>query len=155
MNKEEWLKETFDEISKDLQGKNSLSYLDFLKIRNFKLNNHSRATEEEISRITEEAFSLAKEDKISEAVKTLLKLHGVRVPVASAILAFYNKDKFAIVDNRVIKGIFKRKWIDQEKFNLWLNKYLTSADIYEEYILLLRKKSKNLRELEFELFAEG
>jgi len=149
MEKEEWYKKEFEDISKLISKSNSLSLCDFLRIRNFKIRNSSRADEGRIKHITQKALELAEEDKIKEAVEGLCKLDGVRIPIASTILAMKYPDKYAIIDINVIKALDKEKE--------WSKHYLTDSDIYKEYTLIMRKLAKNkglinLRELEFELF---
>jgi hypothetical protein len=144
----EWYKKEFEKINSDIVNKESLSYFDFLRIRNFKLQNSSIEDEEHIKAITEKAFKFAKEGKIKEAIKILLGLNGVAIPIASTILAMRFPDKYAIIDRRVIKQLGK---------NEWLKKYLSSPEIYEEYILLMRKTKPSgmpLRDYERSLFEK-
>jgi len=150
MNRKEilfWYFKNFEDISNEIQSKDSLSYFDFLRIRNFKLQNSSREKEEQIERITKEAFNLAKRDKIEEAIFKLLELHGVAIPIASTILAVRFPDKFAIIDRKVIHALDKDKW---------LKDYLKNPKTYKEYLLLMRKMAKekniHLRDFERSLF---
>ena len=144
-----WDKQEFWDIHKLIKDKENLSHHDFLRIRNFKSNLFSSEKEENINKITKEAFKLANEDKIKEAIEKLLELHGVGVPIASAILSMKFPDKFAIIDNRVIKRLGK---------NEWLKTYLFSPETYEKYLFLLREKIKengfNLRDYERGLFEK-
>ena len=88
-----------------------------------------------------------KDDKIQEAVKQLVELDGVAIPIASTILAMKFPERYAIIDRRVITALGKTEW---------LKNYLNNPEIYEEYLLLLRKmaktKGKLLRDYERELF---
>ena len=114
MNKKqirEWTKNEFEKIHNVIKDKEELDLVDFLRIRNFKANNFSCANEEDINRITKKAFEFAREDDIKEAINELIKLHGVAIPVASAILAMKFPDKYAIIDNRVIKALKKDEWL--------------------------------------------
>ncbi|MBU2053105.1 MAG: hypothetical protein KJ721_02585, partial [Nanoarchaeota archaeon] len=142
-----WTKQEFEDIHELIKYKENLSHYDFLRIRNFKSNLFSSENEGNIKKITKESFELAKEDKIKEAVEKLLNLQGVGVPIASAILSMKFPEKFAIIDNRVIKNLGKDEW---------LKTYLSSPETYEKYLLLLRKeseeKSVSLREFERNLF---
>jgi endonuclease III len=144
-----WYEKEFKEISREIKNKDKLSHYEFLRIRNFKLRNLSTETEESINKITEKAFSLAKEDKIEESIKELLKLNGVAIPIASTILAMKYPKKFVIIDKRVITALKKDEW---------LKDYLTNPKTYESYLILLREKSKknniSLRDYERELFEK-
>jgi thermostable 8-oxoguanine DNA glycosylase len=152
MNRNEklrWYKKEFEDISNILKQKEDLSSYDFLRIRNFKLQNSTTENEVNIKKITGEAFKLANQDKIQEAINVLLKLNGVAIPIASTILAMKYPNKFAIIDKRVIKILNKKEW---------LKDYLKNTQTYEDYLLLLRKLSKekqiSLRDLERSLFEK-
>ncbi|MBU1129049.1 MAG: hypothetical protein KJ949_00255 [Nanoarchaeota archaeon] len=146
----EWYRQEFDKISKGISNKKNLSYFDFLRIRNFKLQNSSRDNKENVKEITKKAFNLAKKDEIEEAISKLLKLHGVAIPIASTILAMKYPDKYCIIDRIVLKNIGKEEWLKQ---------YLSNPKIYKEYLLLMRKLAKNknmdLRNFERNLFENG
>jgi hypothetical protein len=150
MNKEKklkWYETQFEDIHESIKTNNKLSYFDFLKIRNFKLQNSSIEKEEKINIITEKAFRLAKEDKIIEAINELIKLNGVAIPIASTILAMRFPETYAIIDRRVILALNKGEWI---------NNYLKDAQTYEKYLILMRDRAKikgmKLRDYERMLF---
>lgn len=149
IDKLNWYKDEFKHIQESIKEKNKLSYFDFLRIRNFKLQNSSTENEKKIKKITEEAFILAKKDKIIESIKKLLELNGVAIPIASTILAMKFSNKFAIIDRRVIKALNKDEWIKD---------YLRNPKIYEKYLILMRNKSKSkkmkLRDYERMLFEK-
>jgi len=145
-----WYKKEFESINQDIRNKKSLSHYDFLRIRNFKLQNSSAEEESHIEKITKDAFILAKEDRIEGAIDKLLELDGVGVPIASTILAMKYPDRFAIIDRKVINNLGEDNW---------LKDYLTSSRTYKEYLLLMRKNANkegiSLREYERGLFEEG
>jgi hypothetical protein len=156
MNKEEkykWYEKEFNSISEELKDRDSLSYVDFLRIRNFKLNNLSPETEAKIKKVTKEAFSHAKLDtseEIEEAISILTKnLEGVRIPIASTILAMKFPDKYCIIDKRVLKQLGKDEW---------LKDYLTKPKVYSEYVQIMRKNAikegLSLRDYERSLFEK-
>ena len=145
----EWTKKEFEKIHDFIKNKEKLSHYDFLRIRNFKANNFTYENEEHIEKVTQQAFILAKEDKIKEAVIKLLELNGVAVPMASVILAIKFPDKYAIIDVNVLTALNKDDWLKG-------NKYMKDPQIYEEYLMLIRKKAKDkgvrLRDYERVLF---
>lgn len=148
IDKLNWYAKEFDNIHKEIKNKENLSHFDFLRIRNFKLQNSTTENEQNIKKITSNAFKLAKEDKIKEAIKELLKLNGVAIPIASTILAMKFPDKYAIIDIRVLKSLNKSEWIEK-------NKYIKDLQIYEDYILFMRKNKPlnlSLRKYEMNLF---
>ena len=150
MNRKEilkWYKKEFEDISKEIRDKDKLSHFEFLKIRNFKLQNSSREDTENIEQVTKKAFILAEEDKIEEAILELLKLHGVAIPIASTILAMKYPEKYCIIDRVVLTKLGKVEW---------LKKYLSDSGIYKKYLLLMREEAKDknmaLRDFERSLF---
>jgi len=128
-----WYKKEFESINQDIETKKSLSYFDFLRIRNFKLQNSSVEEESHIEKITKDAFVLAEKDEIEGAINRLLELDGVGVPIASAILAMKYPDRFAIIDRKVIHALNKDDW---------LKGYINNPGIYKEYLLLMRKNAE-------------
>ncbi|MEN9626310.1 MAG: hypothetical protein RL557_638 [archaeon] len=149
MNRKEkliWYKNEFDKISNEIKDKKHLTHNDFLRIRNFKLRNLTIEKEEHVNKITSDAFTLAEKDKIKEAITKLLELDGVAIPIASTILAMRFPDKYAIIDTRVIRCLRKEEW---------LKNYTKNPQIYEDYILLLRRNKPShmtLRDYERNLF---
>ena len=147
-----WYKKEFESINKDIETKKSLSHYDFLRIRNFKLQNSSSEQESHIEKITKDAFILAKEDEIEGAINKLQELDGVGVPIASTILAMKYPDRFAIIDRKVISAL------DNKDKDNWLKDYLTSSKTYREYLLLMRKNASKegmaLRDYERGLWEE-
>jgi len=150
MNKQErliWYNKEFDEISEEIKSKESLSYLDFLRIRNFKLQNSSRESGKNMQEVTKEAFKLAENDEIEKAISKLLEIHGVAIPIASTILAMKYPNKFCIIDRIVISKLRKDEW---------LKKYVYDTETYKKYLFLMRglskKKNVNLRDFERNLF---
>lgn len=160
MNKEErnkWDRNNFDEISNKIKGedKNELSLCDFLRIRNFKLQNISRAVEKNIKKITKEAFFLANKDEIEKAIVKLKELDGVGIPIASTILAMKYPEKYCIIDRKVIKQLHKEdEWLKHESGP----KYTKDPKVYVEYLKIMRENAKKcgkcLREYEVELYEK-
>ncbi len=151
MNRNEklnWYRKEFEDINKIINTKKELSYPNFLRIRNFKLQNSTTEDEKNIREITSKAFKLAEKDKIQESIKELLKLNGVAIPIASTILAMKFPEKYAIIDRRVIKQLNKPEWMKD---------YLKNPKTYEKYILLMRKtkpSNLSLRNYERSLFEK-
>lgn len=144
-----WYKKEFEEIRNIIEHADSLSHYDFLRIRNFKLQNTSPEPEHQIREKTRAAFIEAERDNIRRAITILTELEGVAIPIASTILAMRYPESFAIIDSRVIRQLQKDHWIPA---------YLHDPVVYEEYLLLLRDLSQKrgipLRELERSLFEK-
>ena len=143
----EWYADEFENINNLIGDKDSLSLSNFLRIRNFKLQNSSRETEEKIIEITKEAFEFADNDEVEKAISKLLELHGVAIPIASTILAMKYPKKYCIIDRVVLKNLGKDEW---------LKNYLVDTAIYKEYLVLMRaqanEKNFRLRDYERSLF---
>lgn len=108
-------------------------------------NLYSLNSENEIKTATR--LSFAEKDEIHK-VEHLTKLHGVRIPTASAILSVTNPKKYPIIDERCIQslndlGIIKWKRITESN---WL-KYL---EVVRE---LGATYNKTARDIEKGLFA--
>lgn len=69
---------------------------------------------EGIKAVTTEAIRLARENQIQKSVEKLSQLHGVKTRVASAILAFYDPEKFGVVDVLAWKALYKQSKNDFE-----------------------------------------
>ena len=148
--KNSWFRKEFTSISDKISKQNSLSYEDFLRIRNYKLQNSSSETSEDIHKTASHAFQLAEQGKIKEAVAKLVELEGVAIPIASTILAMKYPNKFAIIDRRVISELGKNEW---EK------DYLKNIEVYIQYLEVLKGEAKkrriSLRECEMALFEQN
>jgi hypothetical protein len=72
-------------------------------------NNYKTNSQEDIRSITRNAFRATDEQ---ERIKTLCKLKGVGVPVASALLTIYNPQKYAIIDIRCVEILFENGEIE-------------------------------------------
>lgn len=153
MNRQEklrWYKKEFENISKEVHHKDFLSYSEFLRIRNFKLQNSTVESQERVKEITSKAFELAEKDEVKEAIQELIKLDGVAIPIASTILAVKYPDRYAIIDVRVLKSLNKESWVKGDK-------YKKDPKIYESYISLMKKNKPSemsLRDYERSLFEK-
>lgn len=147
VDKIDWYEKEFKEIAELIKNSQFLDLCQFLRVRNFKIQNSAITTNQEIKEKTEESFKLAQNDEIEEAIMVLCDVHGVAVPMASTILAMRFPDKYEIIDINVITALNKEeKW----------KKYKNDPKIYVEYLKIIREKSKEegktLRDLELELF---
>lgn len=153
----EWDEKEFNKISNDLENKDFISHYEFLRIRNFKTQNSTNEDEAHIKKITEKAVGFAKKDEIKKAVSILQEeLNGVGIPVASTILAMRFSKRYCIIDRRVIEKLEKKGLIKKDEFK----GYLTSPEIYEKYLKLMREEAKksdkkDLREFEKSLYEES
>lgn len=100
----------FSKIKKVLIDRGYLTRIDLEGISEFKsgrrnIKNVNDNTEDEIRSVTEDVIgSLMTEDQAS-LIKELVKLKGVRVKTASAILTVLEPETFAILDYRAIRAL--------------------------------------------------
>jgi hypothetical protein len=165
IDRKKWAEEEFEKISSELKRQDHLTYEDFLRIRNFKLRVHTVETRRNIKSKTEKAFVDAKNDETKKAVEALTLLHGVQIPIASAILAVKYPEKYCIIDKKVIKGLLTEKLISKKTAKKWVvlkggsSQYTKNVNIYEEYLKIMKKGSRRrrmkLRDYERTLFENG
>ncbi|MCD6256003.1 MAG: hypothetical protein J7J44_07010 [Deltaproteobacteria bacterium] len=103
---------------------------------------------ESVKEITQEALKLAAEDKVKEAIEKLIMLpRGVGVRVASAILTFYDPDKFGVIDRFAWKALYG---MDKDDFAL---------EDYVKYLTEIRKMAAKYhtrtREVDLALWELG
>jgi hypothetical protein len=71
------------------------------------------------------------------AIKKLCRLHGVQYPVASAILHFFHKEDYPIIDTRALWTLTKEK--------LPYDKYGSNYPLWKEYTQFCRKLAKRYK----------
>jgi len=66
------------------------------------------------------SLRFASDSRTSErsAIETLTKLHGVGIPVASAILTLINPDRYTIIDYRALESLGVTDWPDSVEYYL-------------------------------------
>jgi len=98
------------------------------------INLINKNTERKIKKITQKAF---KEKNEKKKMELLIALSGVHIPMASAILMFYNPNRYGVIDVRVWTFLHRLKAVntnpDGKGFTMkeWL-----------EYLYILRKYAK-------------
>lgn len=154
----ETLEKRYEELIKQMKGKESLDLVEFLHLRNFKSQIWVETDEEKIKEQTKLALSKARiggDENIKEALKILCTLEGISTPSASAILHFIFPGEYAIMDIYC--------WERAKKYEASLSKtYGEGKKARENYIIYLKildgitkETGKTLREIEREWFYEG
>lgn len=98
-------------------------------------------TDEVIQKVTSLAFGIEHTDndyEIELKLKILSSLRGVEIPVASAILTLVYPDKFAVIDFRVWKQLFKVKKSSYTTKD-YLKYYQKAKYLSEKYNLSLQQ----------------
>jgi hypothetical protein len=72
------------------------------KTKNRQRHNLEKNTEECVRKVTE--YALAPDTSEEERLDRLCTLHGVRAPVASALLHFVDPDRWSILDYRILQS---------------------------------------------------
>lgn len=105
-------------------------------------------SEEDINEITHHAF---KTENDSLKIHILTALKGVSYPAASAILMFHNPKKFAVIDIRVWRQLYKAKLVDSNPIGQ--NFSLKECKIFYQIIRkLARKMNLTARQVEKRIF---
>jgi|Deesub1362A_J573_1020465.scaffolds.fasta_scaffold06144_5 squalene cyclase len=86
--------------------------------------------QENVKKITHKAFQLVNQNRIKEAVEELIKLKGIKVRTASAILTFLDPNKFGTIDKFAWKALYNET---KEEFN---------SDDYIKYLKDIREIAK-------------
>lgn len=130
-------------ISRDIKNRGYLGIHELIYIAMWKLPENAEESEygkiwkkvvetdpKEIEEITREAFKLADQDKVEEAIRLLNKLPRVKTRVASAILTFYDPKKFGVLDVNAWRALYKEEKEDFE------------PEDYRKYLGGIRKKAR-------------
>lgn len=64
---------------------------------------------EGIRNVTREAIELSGKDNVEESIKKLTELYGVGTRVASAILTFYDPERFGALDVNAWKALYSEE----------------------------------------------
>lgn len=143
------------ELFKEFKTLNKQNYLtkdQLIKILRWKstrpLQHYKANSEKEVQEITALAFA-TKNDNLKVHILTALK--GVNYPSASAILMFYDRTKYPVLDIRVWKQLYKAKLLDTNE----RGQNFTLAQ-WETYLKVIRGLAKELhltaRQVEKRLF---
>jgi thermostable 8-oxoguanine DNA glycosylase len=99
------------------------------------VKNIKRNTKKLIKNVTQSTFSIENANENHEIVlrlKTLIKLHGVQIPVASAIMTLCYPDKYCVIDFRGWRQIFGG---GKEKTNYTIKEYIKYMSIIKKTAL--------------------
>ena len=142
---------TIFKMSKNIIENGFLNKKELIKILKWKsprpLRFYNQNEENDIIYITKLAFS-QKDDAL--CIHILSALKGVNYPSASAILMFYNPDRFPVLDIRVWKQLYKCNLVNENPrgINFTLDqwrKYLTVIrDLSLQYNLSARQIEKRI-----------
>lgn len=154
---------TGDDYKKLLFDGNKITYRKFIKIHNFKCQVPLPIPKCDC--IFKNLSNALNKDTLEEKLKSMGKLKGFRLSLASTILHFFNPDKYAIIDSNVIEGMKELGWETRTQmkinegtitfYNSYLNNILRVVkdgkvqSIAEDYDIPI------LRLVEASLFALG
>jgi len=141
-----WYEKEFKKISNEIRDKDFLTLTDILRIRNLGQQSSTTQKEEEIKRITGEAFKQALKDWKAKAIETLTEIKGVKIPTAILILSLRFPDSFQIINYGTITEMFRKGIIREEVYDKWtqtLNKDIKTYMKILEY-LMKNKKAEEL-----------
>lgn len=100
----------FSTIKKVLRDRGYLTRIDLEGISEFKsgrrnINNVNENTEEEINSITKDVIESLSTEDTAYLIKELVKLRGVGVKTASAVLTVLEPETFAVLDYRAVRAL--------------------------------------------------
>ena len=142
-----------DEVGGEIRRQGYLTYDQLLKISDWKAGHRNRRNvrkneNQKVVEITKNALSFV-DDK--SRIKTLCwpNLNGVRVPVASTILTFYDPEKYGVIDQHTSRSLYRNRGVLEEacgSSRLFEKKKLTGFTVrdYLEYLRIIRKVAKIL-----------
>ena len=137
-----------DEVGGELQRQGYVTYEQLLKISDWKAGRRNRRhirrnSPQIVVKVTKYALSYEGDESRVSALCSP-NLHGVRVPVASAILTFYNPFKYGVIDQHTSRSLYRNRRALQEKFGpsrFFERKKLVgfTVDDYLEYLRIIQK----------------
>jgi len=142
-----------DEVGSEIRRKGYLTYDQLLEISDWKAGRRNRRNvrknkPQRVVEITKNALSF---DDDESRIKTLCwpNLNGVRVPVASTILTFYDPEKYGVIDQHTSRSLYRNRSVLEEvcgPSRFFEKKKLTGFTVrdYLEYLRIIRKVVKIL-----------
>lgn len=136
-----------------IKSQGYLTKSEFLKIAKWKsprpINFYLQNDELTIRRVTELAFQIT-DDNIK--IHILTSLVGVNIPTASAILMFYDKEKFPVIDIRVWTQLYKMQQVSEnEKGQAFtLNQWRLYLQIIRKFASLLNVSARQIEKRLFD-----
>lgn len=144
----------FDSL-KNIKNQGSLTKAQGIKILKWKsprpLQRYQSNSDKDFQEITKLSFS-TKNERVKIHILTALK--GVNIPAASAILMFYDRKRYPVIDIRVWKQLFKANLVDTnpkgQGFSLdeWVNYLTIIRGIAKELKLTPRQVEKRLYDID-------
>lgn len=129
----------FETMSTVLQKRGYLLKKEFVSIGEWKTERQRKRyesnTDQKIERVTRKVFRAPYKDKIKILVRTRDKLHGVGIPVASAILTVAYPKEFCIIDYRTWRAILWLRTLETKRSCTFASyrEYSGLLDSYDRY----------------------
>lgn len=151
-----WYNRTLNEIGSAIQRQGYLTYEQLMEISDWKAGRRNRRhikknSRENVVEVTKHAFSF-EDDELRVRALHSPNLHGVRVPVASAILTFYDPKKYGVIDQHTSRSLYRngetlsRKWDFNSKFFRKKKLLGFTIDDYMEYLRVIQTIAQKVSE---------
>jgi len=145
--------EILDEIGGEMRRQGYVTYEQLRKISDWKAGRRNRRhirrnSPQKVVKVTKHALSFEGDESMVSALCSP-NLNGVRVPVASAILTFYDPARYGVIDQHTSRSLYRNRGVFQERFgSSWFfgRKKLVGLTVedYLEYLRIIRRMAETV-----------
>ena len=113
---------------------------------------HSETTEyiNAVAKQIETPMELSQNKDVADCINELLQSHGVRLPIASAILHFYQPKAFPIIDERSYRQVFNKELKPNAGVDIYLEYVKACMSLCNQYVIPFERIDKVLYQLDIE-----
>ena len=145
--------EILHKIGEEMRRKGHVTYEQLLEISDWKAGRRNRRhitknTPQKVVKVTEYTLSFEDDEGRISALCSP-NLHGVRIPVASAILTFYDPARYGVIDQYASRSLYRNRDVLKEKIGpsrFFERKKLVGFTVkdYLEYLEIIRKMAETV-----------
>jgi len=142
-------KQLLNEINRDFKKNKTLSDEEFFKIVIWKSNRAKgkvlrgiKKSRKSVKELMRKVYNVRTPE---EKVETLIKIKGIGLPIASAILTVCYPNEFTVLDYRVWDILFKDKKVNNKNLPNTISSYLDYVNVCKNYA---KELNLNLRDFD-------